>query len=158
AMTAHAGPGLPSYSSAGLADIPDEPPIVIGTGDFNRDGIADVVEATSPGGKDSGRHFLTILLGRGDGTFRRMTPHNLIGIDPRPLVVGDLNGDGNPDVIVGDGDGALQEFLGDGTGNVVDKGNIAALESVASIAIGQFTHDGHLDLVVSDFGSNSAII
>jgi hypothetical protein len=143
---------------AGGPDTPEERLVVIATGDFNRDGIADVVTAALPDGKDSGRHVLTVQLGQKNGTFVDVASHNLIGEDPSALVVGDFNGDGNLDVIVGDGDGSLLEFLGDGSGNLVSAGNIATFGSVASIAAGDFTHDGHLDLVVSDFGSNSAAI
>ena len=166
AAPAHAGSGSavfvdlrPSTSNvAGWADIPEEPSFVIATGDFNRDGIADVVETTLPDGKGSGQHLLTVQLGKDDGTFTTVASHNVIGADPRALVVGDFNGDGNLDVIVGDGDGSLLEFLGDGRGNLTSAGKIGTLGSVASIAIGDFTRDGHLDLVVSDFRSNRASI
>lgn len=143
---------------AAAADTPDEPQPVIATGDFNRDGIADLVEVASPHADDAGRRFLTVLLGRADGTFAQVSSRVPIGANPRALVVGDFNGDGNPDVIVGDDSGALLEFLGDGKGNLVDAGRIATLGSVASLAIGRFTHNGNLDLVVSDFRSNSAVI
>jgi hypothetical protein len=158
AASAYAAAGPSTGVSAGWADIPDEPSAIIATGDFNRDGIADMVEATSQGRKDSRRHFLTVLLGRADGTFATVASDNLIGSDPRAMVVGDFNGDGNPDVIVGDSEGALTEFLGDGRGNMASAGNIASVGSVVSIASGHFTHDGNLDLVVSDVRSNSAAI
>jgi hypothetical protein len=165
AASAHAGPGNPMFvytglstdSIAGGVDTPEEPPMVVATGDFNRDGIADVVAAL-PDGKELGQHLLTVQLGKGDGTFMNVVSHNLIGEDPRALAVGDFNGDGNLDVIVGDGDGALVEFLGDGKGNLMSAGKIGTLGSVESIAIGDFTHHGHLDLVVSDFRSNSGKI
>jgi FG-GAP-like repeat len=146
----------PAWSAG--TDIPDEPQLVTGTGDFNRDGIADLVKVTSQDGDNSGRHFLTVLLGRADGTFAAVASQSPIGADPRALVVGDFNGDGNPDVIVGDADGALMEFLGDGRGGMIYAGNIATLGSVASIAVGRFTHSGNLDLAVSDFRSNSGVI
>lgn len=158
---AHAGfvnTGLSSDRSAGFADIPNEPSVLLATGDFNRDGIPDMVEARLPDGQSSGQHFLSVLLGRADGTFTSLASHNPIGSDPRALVVGDFNGDGNPDVIVGDADGSLLEFLGDGSGKLAGAGNLAKLGSVVSIATGRFTHDGNLDLVVSDFDSNSAIV
>jgi hypothetical protein len=166
AVSAHAGSGSPVFAGAGLpidniaiwADTRDEPPVVVGTGDFNRDGIADMVKTVSPDAKRSGQHLLAVQLGRGDGTFIDVASHNLIGEDPRALVVGDFNGDGNLDVIVGDGDGTLLEFIGDGRGNLMSASKIGSLGSVASIAIGDFTHDGHLDLVVSDFRSNRARI
>jgi FG-GAP-like repeat len=148
---------LPANAVSG-SDTPDEASPVIAAGDFNRDGIADLVEVTSPDGDDSSRHVLTVLLGQRDGTFTTVASQSVIAGDPRALVVGDLNGDGNPDVIVGDGSGALHEFMGDGKGNMTDAGNIATLGSVASMAMGRFTRDGNLDLVVSDFRSNSAII
>ena len=145
-------------SSEGAADIPDEPGTVIATGDFNRDGIADLVEATRSGGKNLSQHFLTVRLGQSDGTFASLPTDSRIGTDPRALVVGDFNGDGNPDVIVGDGDGTLLEFVGDGTGKLIRAGSLPKMGSIASMATGSFTHDGNLDLVVSDVGSNTAVI
>ena len=146
-----------SQDFSAASGIPDAPS-ALAVGDFNGDGIADVVETTHPNGQDPGPRALTVLLGKADGTFMRVASHNLIGRDPRALVVGDFNGDGNLDVIVGDGDGTLLEFLGDGRGNLVRSGEIATMGSVVSMAVGHFTHDGNLDLVVSDVESNSAAI
>lgn len=147
---------VPAY--AGGPDTPDESSAVIATGDFNRDGIPDLVEASSSDGDDASPHSLTVLLGQRDGTFRSVGSPIPIGADPRALVVGDFNGDGNLDVILGESNGTLRQFLGDGKGNLIDAGNVATLGSVTSMAVGQFTRDGHLDLVVSDFSSNSAVI
>ena len=161
AATAHAGTvtaarpeGLSGILSA---DIPDAPS-AIAVGDFNGDGIPDVVEATSLTGEGSRRQSLEVLLGRADGTFRRVVARGMIGSDPRALAVGDFNGDGKLDVIVGDGDGSLLEFLGDGKGNLVRSGVIAKLGSVVSIAAGHFTHSGKLDLAIADLNSNAALI
>lgn len=145
----------PALTTGHLADIDEHAP-VIATGDFNHDGIADVVEADSL--PDSGRHSLTVLLGHADGTFTQVESHDSIGNDPTALVVGDFNDDGNADVIVGDGGGPLVEFLGDGRGNLARAGNIATLGSVASIARGHFTKSGHLDLVVSDVHSDVGVV
>jgi len=163
AHTATASP-IPPLSEPSMAyqanpaDDPDEPPTILAAGDFNRDGIADIVKATLPDGENSGPYVLTVQLGQADGTFRTITAHQPIGKDPRALVVGDFNGDGNLDVIVGDGSGSLQEFRGDGRGNLVGTGAITTLGSVASIAVGDFAHNGKLDLAVSDFKSNSAVV
>jgi hypothetical protein len=145
------------FSTVLSASIPDAPSS-LAVGDFNGDGIADIVEATLPDGGNPGVGSLTVLLGRADGTFRPMSSRSFIGEDPRALVVGDFNADGNLDVIVGDGDGTLTEFLGDGRGNLVSSEKIGALGSVVSIAVGRFTHDGKLDLAVADLESNSAAI
>ncbi len=138
-------------------DIPGTPS-ALAVGDFNGDGVADLVETTPPAGDPSGPHSLAVLLGRADGTFLRVDSSNLIGRDPRALVVGDFNRDGNLDVIVGDGDGTLLEFFGDGKGSLIRSGRIATVGSVVSIAVGHFTRDGNLDLAVSDPQSNSAEI
>ena len=146
---------LPVY--AGAADAPDQP-AVIATGDFNGDGIADIVESTATPGQNSTPRLLTVLLGKKDGTFERVRSHNEIGRDPRAIVVGDFNGDGHSDVIVGDRDGTLLEFAGDGRGNLIPAGKVATLGSAVSIAAGYFTRERKLDLVVSDVESNSAVV
>ena len=161
AVSAYAGPAnglrLKGIDAVFSADVPDAPS-AIAVGDFNGDGVADVVETTPSDDDHSHRCSLVVLLGRADGTFQRVVSRDLVGSDPRALVVGDFNGDGKLDVIVGDGDGTLLEFLGDGKGNLVRSGTIASMGSVVSIAVGHFTHDGHLDLAVSDIESNSVAI
>lgn len=136
----------------------DQPTPVIAAADFNRDGIADVVQVLPPQAGDSGAHQLVVLLGRPDGSFTTLPGHHSVGVEPQAIVVGDFNSDGNPDVIVGDKSGALLEFLGDGKGALTEAGNIATVGSIVSLATGHFTHSGKLDLVVSDVRSNSAEI
>jgi len=132
-------------------------PLIV-TGDFNRDGVADIAEVVSSACEPTGASFLTVLLGQRNGTFKQVASSSMVGHDPRAIVLGDFNGDGNPDLIVGDGDGSLIEFLGDGTGQLVPFGEIAHFGSVVSIAMGDFNHDGRLDLTVSDPSASSVTV
>jgi hypothetical protein len=147
-----------SCAGASSQDTPGGASPLIVTGDFNRDGVADIAEVVSSACEPTGTSFLTVLLGQRDGTFKPVSSSSMAGQDPRALVVGDFNGDGNPDLIVGDGDGSLMEFLGDGTGQLVSSGEIAHFGSIVSIAMSDFNHDGRLDLTVSDAEANSATV
>jgi FG-GAP-like repeat len=138
------------------ADDDDEKSRVMAMADFNRDGIADIAEAV-PSGDGSGS-ILKVSLGETDGSFRPIFSGPVLGTAPRAMVAGDFNGDTIPDLIIGDDDGTLKLFLGDGTGNFVRAGDIAQLDSVVSIAVADFDHDGIPDLAVSDWRAGSVTI
>jgi FG-GAP-like repeat/FG-GAP repeat len=129
-------------------DDADQPSALITMSDFNRDGIGDIAQAVAGG---SGPGVLTISLGQADGTFKVLASNAALGHAPRAIVAGDFNRDGFPDVIVGDDDGSLKLFLGDGTGKLNPAGDIVRLDSVVSIAVADFNHDGVPDLAVSDW-------
>jgi len=148
---------LPMRAAASDNDSDEAPPLVV-MADFNHDGIADMAKVAPPTGDPSQPRNLIVLLGQRDGSFQSTDSDPVLGRDPQAIVVGDFNGDGNPDVIVGDSDGSLMEFLGDGKGNLVSNGDITRLASVVSIAVGDFNHDGTLDLAVSDSKSNTVTI
>lgn len=165
ALICHARISLAMVLAAALAapvcamasdDEPAEQQLVSATGDLNGDGIADLVVAEAPEG-GSGVHRLVVLLGRADGSFARIPSQYSVG-EARSIVVGDFDGDGRLDVIVGDAGGRLVEFIGDGKGNLKSRGSVAAAGDVVSMATGHFTKSGNLDLVVSDLQSNAAVI
>jgi hypothetical protein len=137
-------------TATAFAEVPDEAPHLVVTADFNRDGIADLAEVSAPAGDAAGPRVMTVLLGMAGGGFRAAGADLALGRDPKSLVTGDFNGDGIPDLLVGDGDGAVTEFLGDGTGRLVSAGEIAHPGPVSAIAVADFNHDGALDLAVSD--------
>jgi hypothetical protein len=135
---------------AQLDEQQEEAPLVV-TADFNRDGKADIASIATNG-------RLTVRLGRSDGTFQETASMPVSGRKPRALVAGDFNGDGIPDLLIGNEDGTVTLFLIDGTGRVAPGREIAHLQSVTSIAVADFNKDGITDFAVSDWRTSTVTV
>jgi large repetitive protein len=84
-------------------------PSAIAIGDFNLDGIPDLVTANLS-------NSVSILLGNGNGTFRPYANYGVTG-NPVAVAVGDFNGDGKPDLAVADqSQQSMSILLGNGDG------------------------------------------
>ena len=133
----------------------------VDVGDFNRDGIQDLVVAVSLNGSNT-----VILIGNGDGTFR--APH--ISTEPQIRIpqyqaVADYNGDGSQDLAIalGDGSSGLMEILkgnGDGTFQPLVLYDIPADKTSVGgghIIAGDFNRDGRPDLALQVRGAFPAL-
>jgi hypothetical protein len=72
----------------------DKTPQDVVAADFNGDGIQDLAVAT-------GNNSVSILLGKGDGTFPTHVQYSVPG-NPVAIIAGDFNGDGKTDLITVD--------------------------------------------------------
>jgi hypothetical protein len=68
-------------------------------GDFNGDGKTDLAVLSKDSINTAG--VVTVLLGNGDGTFRNALSYGA-GAGSLALAVGDVNGDGKPDLVFAD--------------------------------------------------------
>jgi hypothetical protein len=130
----------------------------VAAADFNGDGIADIAVA------NSGANEVSILLGKGDGTFRQAAQVP-VGIDPRSIAVGDFNGDGNADLVTGNYTAnTISIALGNGDGTfrqstaMPTSGNAGATTNPRSIVVSDFKHDGTQDLAVANQSTNEVAI
>jgi hypothetical protein len=140
----------------------------VAIGDVNGDGIPDLVvanDSVNPAG--GGYGGVTILIGNGDGTFKFVGGYDSGGYQADSIAVADVNDDGNLDIIVanecqtvncnGGYNGDVSVLLGYGNGTFRKAINYGSGGYLAeSVAIGDLTADGRLDLVLANSDPNSA--
>ena len=130
----------------------------VAAGDFNNDGNIDLVSSgvwyrsyyEVAGGS------VTVLPGDGHGGFGQPLTSGYPDEDAEPglLTVGDLNGDGNLDVVTHRGETGYNGgvFLGNGNGGFT--GSILyTYTPAAAVALGDFTADGIPDLIYTGGGA-----
>jgi VCBS repeat protein len=108
----------------------------IASGDFNGDGIADLVEA--------GSLNMLVRLGVGNGTF--VDGASMLVEWVTAIEVADLSGDGVLDLAVSSNTEGILVFLGKGDGTFADAQQIAAAGGARSVQLIDIDRDGDLDL------------
>jgi len=127
--------------------------------DLDGDGKLDIVvtsQATVVGLYYEGS--VVILLGNGDGTFRK-GGESSVGINPQAVYVNDLNSDGKQDLVVANSwDGTITVLLGNGDGTFLPGFSYATGGGATSIIGADFNRDGAYDLAVLNFNSADVAI
>ena len=132
-------------------------PVSVAIGDLNGDGRLDLAVAN-----DSSDN-VSVLLGTGSGSFGPATNFAIVAPNPQPssIAIGDLNGDGRPDLVVTSNAGASQNvavLLGTGFGSFGAATNFTAAGSPSFVAIGDLDNDGDPDLAVANDSDNVSVL
>jgi hypothetical protein len=155
------GNGDGTFRPVVLYDSGGEGAYSVALADLRGTGILDVVVANSVPGS-----AVDVLLGNGDGTFQPAVAYLPHGLTPGgasgALTIGDVNGDGIPDIVavelcpkfrdeVCQGTGQVNVMLGNGDGTFQKTVVYSSAGYYGSaIAIGDVNGDGRPDLLVSN--------
>lgn len=152
-------------ASSGSAVSNDELVIPVGKGpgfvllaDVNHDGHLDVLVAN----EDS--ENLSVLLGDGKGHFVAAPGSPFAcGKGPNDIAVGDMNGDGNLDVIIANTQTPyITILLGDGKGGFKPSPHspfaTTSNPHVHGVAVGDFMGDGKMSVVTDSWGNDKIIL
>jgi hypothetical protein len=130
-------------------------PCGIAVGDFNEDGIVDLVTANSTSGN------LSVLIGVGNGQFQPAQSYS-VGRNPYQVVVGRFDSDAYQDIAVTlETDDRVVVLYGQAGGlfdPVNHRRDLIAGDSPYAIASADLNRDGFLDLVVSNYYSDSVTV
>ena len=125
--------------------------------DVNGDGRPDIITANGEGW--SGPGSVSVLLGRGDGTFETAKTFPTAQ-GPKGIVVADFNGDNHPDIATAISGGwretnQVNVLFGHGDGTFDPPASYTVGWVPSWIATGDFNGDGHPDLVTANNGGGS---
>lgn len=142
--TCSSGCDQPSFDAPRAIAI-SENPFRLTSEDFNRDGKPDLAVTNAGNGN------VTPLLGDGAGSFNLGPPPFWTVVNgAQPIVSGDFNGDGIPDLAVGQflafPNGAVQILRGLGDGGFAPSATFGVRWGVASLVVADFNGDGRQDL------------
>jgi hypothetical protein len=121
-------------------------------GDFNNDGILDLLVMNQDGSVD-------LYLGNGDGSFQSPLVHTGVSALPVAIVMGDYNHDGNLDFATIDYFGNSASIsLGNGDGTFLPSVAYAAGNNPYSLASADFNGDGNADLAITNSSDNTVSV
>jgi Bacterial Ig-like domain (group 3)/FG-GAP-like repeat len=129
----------------------------VAAADVNRDGRLDLIVADTCASPDSCDGVVAVLLGNGDGTFQPALIYPSGGFQSYSVAVGDVNGDGKPDLVAANscvdvnhcGSGDVGVLLGNGDGTFQPAAMYGAGSSFPnSVAVEDVDGDGKLDVVL----------
>jgi hypothetical protein len=136
-------------------------PHAVTVADINHDGTPDLVVVNAgPSSASNSQSSLSVLLGKGDGTFQPAITTPILnggaaGGNAQSVAVGDFNGDGKLDVALNTSGSpanpAVEVLLGKGDGTFQANHLILGVgQTPLSVAAGDFDHNGALDLVTAN--------
>jgi hypothetical protein len=158
---------LTAVGSARILTLPNFEQVVIPVGkgpgsiaiaDVNRDGKPDIIVANTED------ETISVLLGDGKGHFK-LAPGSPFpcGKGPNDIAVADMNGDGNPDLVIANtGTPYLTILLGDGRGGFKSSPHSPfATESyphVHGVVAADFMGNGKLDVITDSWGHDQILL
>jgi hypothetical protein len=121
-------------------------PVGMVAGDLNRDGKADLATV------DLESATVSVLLGRGDGSFRERTAYRNATRYPAGITRGDVDGDGDPDLITASIDkaGSITVFSNRGAGRFQRLRTYASGRKAFAVAAADVNRDGRVDLLTAN--------
>ena len=137
-------------------------PISVAIADLNGDGHLDVAAAREGTGQDITHGALVVFFGKGDGSLQARRDYPT-GTTPGTLVLGDVNGDGKPDLAIFNERGApgantVSVFTNDGAGGFQARRNYQTGITPRALAIGDLNGDNRLDLAVATERANTVSV
>ena len=119
-------------------------PLRVAIADFNGDGKADLAVTS----QDGSGNTLSVFMNNGDGTFAARQDYTTNSSATNGLSVGDVNGDGKPDIAVSNTDlDTISVFLNKGDGTFTLDQSYPTGHQPQDVAMGDLSGDGKADLV-----------
>ncbi|MDO7875282.1 Ig-like domain-containing protein [Hymenobacter sp. ASUV-10] len=141
--------GNAAFAAGATIALPGQP-LAVALGDLDGDGDLDLVTSYPPGAQPGG---VQVMFNNGAGVFGSPTTGRLGNVSAYPLTLalGDVDGDGDLDVLLADSQvQALSVLLNNGAGSFAAAAtNIRMWNPPFGLVVGDFDNDGDLDAAMS---------
>ena len=167
-VSVHLGKGDGTFASNTDYDTAGAP-VAMALGDLDGDKNLDAVTINDVPQGAKGTPTLSVLLGRGDGTFGAsrdyvldialIANYQLGPYNPATAELGDVNGDGKLDLLVANSaTGMVSVMLGKGDGTFAVKQDFATGSAPYDLVLGDIDDDGKLDILTANRNANTVSV